>query len=69
MLFLGEDKSKKSKSVTEVEKADDYKAHYLGKHPYLQDFQLSPSSALIRMEVRSYILAGRFHNVMDIDMA
>ncbi len=54
--------------VMEVEKTDDHKALYLGKHPYLQDFLLSASSALMRMEVSSYIVASRFHNVVTIDM-
>lgn len=56
-------------NVMEVEKTDELKALYLGKHPYLQDFLLSPSSALMRMEVKSYIVASRFQNVVEIDMA
>jgi len=55
-------------NVMEVEKTDDHKALYLRKHPYLQDFLLSTSSALMRMKVRSYIVASRFHNVVTIDM-
>lgn len=54
--------------VVEVEKTDGFKALYLGKHPYLQDFLLSPSSALMRMVVKSYIIASRFQNVVEIDM-
>jgi len=56
-------------NVMVVEKTDDHKALYLGKYPYLHDFLLSPSSALMKMEVRSYIVASRFHNVVEIDMA
>jgi uncharacterized pyridoxamine 5'-phosphate oxidase family protein len=55
--------------VTEVEKTDDLKDLYLEKHPYLQDFLLSPSSALMRMEVKSYIVASKFQNVVEIDMS
>ncbi|WP_292466009.1 pyridoxamine 5'-phosphate oxidase family protein [Methanolobus sp.] len=54
--------------VMEAEKTDELKDLYLEKHPYLQDFLLSPSSALMRMEVKSYIVASRFQNVVKIDM-
>jgi hypothetical protein len=39
--------------VMEAEKTDDFKDLYLEKHPYLHDFLLSPSSALMRMKVKS----------------
>lgn len=55
-------------TVTEVEKTQEFKAPYIGKHPYLADFLASPSSALMRMEVRRYIIASRFQNVVEIDM-
>ncbi|AFV22886.1 pyridoxamine 5'-phosphate oxidase-related FMN-binding protein [Methanolobus psychrophilus R15] len=55
--------------VMEAEKTDELKDLYLEKHPYLHDFLLSPSSALMRMEVKSYIVASKFQNVVEIDMS
>ncbi|TGC06938.1 pyridoxamine 5'-phosphate oxidase family protein [Methanolobus halotolerans] len=55
--------------VMEAEKTDDIKNVYLAKNPYLHDFLLSPSSALMRMEVKSYIVASKFQNVVKIDMS
>lgn len=55
--------------VMEVEKTDEFKVLYLEKHPYLRDFLLSPSSALMRMEVKSYIVASKFQNVVRVDMS
>ncbi|WP_094228752.1 pyridoxamine 5'-phosphate oxidase family protein [Methanolobus psychrotolerans] len=56
-------------TVLEVEKTDELNSLYLEKHPYLKDFLNSPSSALMRMEVKRYIVASRFQNVVEIDMA
>ena len=41
---------------------------YLGKHPYLRDFLVSPSCALIRIRVETYYLVRRFQEVMEIHM-
>ena len=57
-----------SGSVNEVEKTDAIVKLYLGKHPYLRDFLESPSSALMRLEVKNYIIASRFQNVVEMDM-
>lgn len=56
-------------TVNEVNKTDDIKVLYLEKHPYLEDFLQSPSSAMMRLEVRSYIVASRFQNVVEMEMA
>lgn len=55
-------------TVMEVEKTNTLKDLYLRKHPYLKDFLTSPSSALMRVEVKRYIVASRFQNVVEIDM-
>lgn len=55
-------------TVLEVEKTQELNSLYLKKHPYLRDFLNSPSSALMRMEVKRYIVASRFQNVVEIDM-
>ncbi len=39
---------------------------YLSKHPYLEDFLRSPSTAFIIVSVRSYHLVSRFQEVMEL---
>ncbi len=40
-------------------------AAYVTKHPYLEEFALSPSCALICVQVRSYVLVRNFQHVME----
>jgi nitroimidazol reductase NimA-like FMN-containing flavoprotein (pyridoxamine 5'-phosphate oxidase superfamily) len=49
--------------ITEQEKID-YLKTYLKKHPYLEDFVMSPTCALMRVKVQSYYVVKRFQNVM-----
>ncbi|WP_406657294.1 pyridoxamine 5'-phosphate oxidase family protein [Methanolobus sp. ZRKC2] len=58
-----------SGSVDEVEKTNEIKSLYLKKHPYLLDFLQSPSSAIMRIEVKRYVVASRFQNVVEIGMS
>jgi len=46
----------------------DFLAIYLSKHPYLEDFVSSPSSALITIRVEVYYLVTRFQNVVEIHL-
>ena len=39
---------------------------YVSKHPYLEDFLRSPSTAFIIISVRSYYLVSRFQEVMEL---
>ena len=39
---------------------------YLARHPHLADFVASPTSALIRVKIRSYYLVRRFQQVMEL---
>lgn len=39
---------------------------YLARHPHLADFAASPTSALIRVTIRSYYLVQRFQHVMEL---
>jgi nitroimidazol reductase NimA-like FMN-containing flavoprotein (pyridoxamine 5'-phosphate oxidase superfamily) len=63
-------------SVTAVGKAvevnDDNKEtvlkHYLSKHPHLEDFVRSPTSALVRVSVSSYYRVKNFQNVMELHL-
>ena len=41
---------------------------YIAKHPHLEDFVMSPSCALIQVEVEKYIVVTRFQQVMTLDM-
>lgn len=45
---------------------NDLKSLYLRKHPYLEDFLHSPSTAFISLAVRSYYLVSRFQEVMEL---
>ena len=40
-------------------------ATYVAKHPYLEEFALSPSCALICVRVRSFLLVRNFQHVME----
>jgi nitroimidazol reductase NimA-like FMN-containing flavoprotein (pyridoxamine 5'-phosphate oxidase superfamily) len=42
---------------------------YLERHPYLQDFVQSPTSALVRVNARSYYLVKNFQNVMELHIS
>ncbi len=39
---------------------------YLAKHPHLEAFALSPSCALLRVNVKSYYLVRRFQQVTEL---
>ena len=54
--------------VREIEKSDDIKELYLEKHAFLSGFIQSPSSALMRIDVKKYIVASKFQNVTEVDM-
>lgn len=42
-----------------------YEKIYLKRHPYLQKFLSAPSTALLKITVRHYLLVSRFQNVME----
>lgn len=39
---------------------------YLDKHPYLTEFVESPTTALLRVDVKTYIMVNRFQNVQEL---
>jgi len=47
---------------------EDFLAIYLNKHPNLEDFVSSPSSALIKVRVEVYHTVTRFQNVVEIHL-
>jgi len=42
---------------------------YLAKHPHLEEFATSPSTALIRLHVERYYVVNRFQNVTELHVA
>ena len=55
----------KVKEVTK-DKPGKFMEIYLEKHPHLEEFVLSPSSALLKISVETYYMVTRFQNVMEI---
>jgi hypothetical protein len=57
-----------TRKVREVETSerDRFLNLYLSKHPYLRDFVTSPTSALLRVDVDTYIVVSQFQNVMEL---
>ena len=63
-------------SVTAVGKAKDVTGkdkkrildQYLAKHPHLEDFARSPTSALVRVSVESYYMVKNFQNVTELHL-
>lgn len=43
--------------------------HYLSRHPHLEEFARSPSTALVRVTVQSYYVVSRFQEVMELHVA
>ena len=48
------------------ESPNELKSLYLSKHPYLEDFLRSPSTAFISISVWSYYLVSRFQEVIEL---
>lgn len=42
-----------------------YEKLYLGRHPYLEKFLLSPSTTFFKIEIHHYLLVTRFQSVME----
>jgi len=41
---------------------------YIARHPYLEDFARSPTSAFVRVCVHTYILVKNFQHVMELHL-
>jgi nitroimidazol reductase NimA-like FMN-containing flavoprotein (pyridoxamine 5'-phosphate oxidase superfamily) len=44
------------------------RVQYLQKHPHLEEFAGSPTSALVRVAVASYYMVKNFQNVMELHL-
>jgi hypothetical protein len=42
---------------------------YLTKHPYLEDFVRSPTSAMVEVSARSYYLVQNFQHVTELHLS
>ena len=56
-----------AREIPKDEHQDTVKA-YLEKHPHLADFMSSPTSALVRIEVKTYYAVTRFQQVMELHL-
>jgi heme iron utilization protein len=54
----------KAQRIEEAERPA-YEKLYLGRHPSLESFLASPSTALLRVRVSQYLLVSRFQSVME----
>lgn len=50
------------------EEAGTLKALFLDRHPYLAPFLQAPTTALLRIKIRTYSVVSRFQNVLLLDM-
>jgi nitroimidazol reductase NimA-like FMN-containing flavoprotein (pyridoxamine 5'-phosphate oxidase superfamily) len=55
----------RAEEVEESER-DRFLKLYLTKHPYLEDFVMSPTCALLKISVDKYSMVNRFQNVMEL---
>ncbi len=55
-------------SVFDTDERLDAMACFLNRHPYLEDFVTSPSSAMIAITVHDYVIVRRFQDVTEIVM-
>jgi nitroimidazol reductase NimA-like FMN-containing flavoprotein (pyridoxamine 5'-phosphate oxidase superfamily) len=64
-------------AVTALGRADEIKApemedlarHFLEKHPSLEEFVQSPTSALVKVTVETYYIVSQFQNVTELKLS
>jgi len=54
----------KAQLIKDAERPE-YMELYLGRHPYLEKFLTSPTTAFLKIAVYHYLLVSRFQNVME----
>jgi len=54
----------KAEQIGDAERRE-YEELYLNRHPYLEKFLLSPSTAFFKVMVHHYLLVSHFQNVME----
>ncbi|SHO47577.1 pyridoxamine 5'-phosphate oxidase family protein [Desulfopila aestuarii] len=54
---------------TTAQERPHYQQLYLARHPYLEKFLLSPTTALFVIKIRHYLLVNKFQHVMELHFA
>jgi hypothetical protein len=52
----------------EGEEAAKARKTYLERHPHLEEFVSSPSTAMLQLDVEKYILVTRFQDVRELEV-
>jgi heme iron utilization protein len=58
-----------ARELKEGTEAEEARAAYTARHPHLEEFVSSPSTALLRLDVERYILVRRFQDVTELRVA
>lgn len=55
-------------NAKEINKAEKYEilSLYLTKHPYLEAFATSPTCAVVRVSIKTYVMVKNFQHVMEL---
>jgi len=55
-------------NAKEINKAEKYEilSLYLTKHPYLEAFAISPTCAVVRVSIKTYVMVKNFQHVMEL---
>ncbi|MBU0946877.1 MAG: pyridoxamine 5'-phosphate oxidase family protein [Proteobacteria bacterium] len=53
---------------TSSDERDTYKPIFIGRHPYLEKFVTSPTTALFKVTVKHYIMVSHFQKVMELHL-
>jgi len=55
-------------NAKEINKAEKYEilSLYLIKHPYLEAFATSPTCAVVRVSIKTYVMVKNFQHVMEL---
>jgi uncharacterized pyridoxamine 5'-phosphate oxidase family protein len=64
--LLIDNRSNNEKDFHDAKAPRELESLYVSKHPYLEDFLRSPSTAFIIISARSYYLVSRFQEVMEL---
>lgn len=57
----------KAQEVSGLER-EEFDRIYLAKQPHMEEFLCSPATALVKVDVESYILVSRFQNVTVLNL-
>jgi heme iron utilization protein len=58
-----------AREMKEGTEAEEARAAYVARHPHLEEFVSSPSTALLCLDVERFILVRRFQDVTELRVA